>query len=167
MQKINFLYVALAALIPIFTGFIWYSKPLFANAWMKAAGVSEEKLKSGNMVIILLLALVLSVLLSMSLMPMVIHQIGIFSVMANETGIDDPNSEAGRYRADFMNRYGTNFRTFKHGALHGTLAAIFFALPILGINAIFERRNFKYIAIHSGYWMLTLALMGGVICAFA
>jgi len=32
---------------------------------------------------------------------------------------------------------------------------------------MFERRGFKYIAIHGGYWMLTLGLMGGIICQFA
>jgi hypothetical protein len=164
--KLNFLYAALAALIPLIIGFIWYSKPLFADAWMKAAGVTEEKIKNSNMVLILVLTLVFSFLLTMALMPIVIHQFGIFGVLANEKGLGDPNSEVSKYLADFMNRYGTNFRTFRHGAFHGTMSAVFFVLPIVAINALFERRNFKYIAIHTGYWIITLALMGGVICAF-
>ncbi|HRO43676.1 MAG TPA: DUF1761 domain-containing protein [Flavipsychrobacter sp.] len=166
MQKINFLYVALASLIPIAVGFVWYSKPLFADAWMRAAEVSEEKLKSGNMALILILTLVLSLMLSVSLMPIVIHQFGVFGVLANETGIDDPNSEAGKFIAGFMEKYGSNFRTFKHGSFHGVIASLFFALPLIGINAMFERRSFKYVAIHTGYWLITLGLMGGVICAF-
>lgn len=56
------------------------------------------------------------------------------------------------------------FRTFKHGSFHGIIGAIFFALPILGINALFERRGAKYIFLHLGYWVITMALMGGVIC---
>ncbi|HRN41812.1 MAG TPA: DUF1761 family protein [Vicingus sp.] len=32
---------------------------------------------------------------------------------------------------------------------------------------MFERKGFKYIAINSGYWIITLGLMGGVICQFA
>jgi hypothetical protein len=38
---------------------------------------------------------------------------------------------------------------------------------LIGINAVFERKGFKYIAIHTAYWMLTMAIMGGIICAFA
>ena len=65
-----------------------------------------------------------------------------------------------------LEKYGTTFRTFKHGAFHGTLAALFISLPIIGTNALFERKSFKYVAINVGYWMLTMALMGGVVCAF-
>lgn len=166
MEKINFLYIALAAIIPLATGFIWYSKPLFANAWMKSSGTTEEKIKNSNMLVIFIFTYVLSLLLAMMLMPIVIHQFGIFSVLANEPGMKKPDSEVSRYVADFMSRYGNNFRTFKHGSFHGALVGLFFALPVLGINALFERRGFKYIAIHTGYWIITLALMGGVVCAF-
>lgn len=65
-----------------------------------------------------------------------------------------------------MDKYGNNFRTFKHGAFHGTIGGFFFATPVLCINALFERKSFIYIAINAGYWIITLALMGGVICAF-
>ena len=66
-----------------------------------------------------------------------------------------------------MGVYGNDFRTFKHGALHGTLTGVGIALPVVAINAMFEKRGFKYIAIHAGYWILTLLLMGGIICQFA
>jgi cytochrome b561 len=67
----------------------------------------------------------------------------------------------------FMEKYGKLYRTFKHGAFHGVLAGIFFAMPITGIVALYERRSAKYIFVHVGYWTLTMALMGGVICAYA
>lgn len=118
------------------------------------------------MLVIFIFTYVLSLLLAMMLMPIVIHQFGIFSVLANEPGMKETDSEVSRYVADFMSRYGNNFRTFKHGSFHGALVGLFFALPVLGINALFERRGFKYIAIHTGYWIITLALMGGVVCAF-
>jgi hypothetical protein len=66
-----------------------------------------------------------------------------------------------------MAAHGRDFRTFKHGALHGTIAAIFMALPILGITAIAERKRGKVVLIHAGYWILTLLLVGGVVCAYA
>jgi hydrogenase maturation factor len=37
----------------------------------------------------------------------------------------------------------------------------------VGINALFERRGGKYILVHVGYWIVTLALIGGVVCQFA
>ena len=48
-----------------------------------------------------------------------------------------------------MADYGDAFRTFKHGALHGTIAGIFIALPIIGTNALFERKSAKYIFINT------------------
>jgi hypothetical protein len=39
-------------------------------------------------------------------------------------------------------------------------------LPLIGINSLFERKSFKYIFIHTGYWIISLALMGGVLCQF-
>jgi hypothetical protein len=65
-----------------------------------------------------------------------------------------------------MDNFGTDFRTFKHGMLHGAIAGLFFMLPILATNAMFERKGFKYIAVNAGYWILTLMIMGGVICQF-
>ena len=38
------------------------------------------------------------------------------------------------------------------------------SFPILAINAMFERKTVKYIAINTGYWVVTLALMGGILC---
>ncbi len=66
-----------------------------------------------------------------------------------------------------MEQYGTNFRTFKHGAFHGAIGGIMLALPIVGTNALFERKGVKYIAINAGFWIISMALMGGIICAFA
>ena len=47
------------------------------------------------------------------------------------------------------------------------IAGLFFALPIIGVISLFERKGFKYIAIHAGYWTLTLTLMGGILCQLA
>jgi hypothetical protein len=66
-----------------------------------------------------------------------------------------------------MDTHGNNFRTFKHGLLHGSMSGILFVLPILAINAMFERKGFKYIAINAGYWIICLAIMGGIICQMA
>lgn len=166
-MNFNFLIIAIAAIVPILTGFIWYNPKVFGTAWMNSAGLTEEQLKAGNMGKILLAAFVMSFFLAFSLQFMVIHQFSVYSVLANEPGINDPTSEMGTWLKEFMDKYGNNFRTFKHGALHGTISGLFFAMPLIGINAVFERKGFKYIAIHTAYWMLTMAIMGGIICAFA
>lgn len=43
-------------------GAIWYSPLLFGKAWQRGAGLSDERLASGNMSLIYGLALVLSML---------------------------------------------------------------------------------------------------------
>lgn len=166
-MHINFIIILVAALVPMVLGFIWYNPKVLGTVWMHAAGITEDKMKGANMALIFGLSFFLSFLLAMSLQFMVIHQYSVYSLLANEPGINDPTSEMGMMLTEFMTRYGNNFRTFKHGALHGTLAGFMIALPILGTNAMFERKGFKYIAVNCGYWIICLALMGGIICAFS
>lgn len=167
MIKVNFLILLLASLIPLVVGFVWYNQKTFGTAWMKETGMTEEKAKEANMFLIFGLTFVLSFLFAFLLQTMVIHQFSVFSLLANEPGIKDPNSEMGKWIVEFMGKYGNNFRTFKHGVLHGALAGLLLILPVITINALFERKGFKYIAINAGYWTVSAALMGGVICAFA
>ena len=65
-----------------------------------------------------------------------------------------------------MNDYGDAFRTFKHGAFHGILAGLFISLPVIATNCLFEQKSFKYAAITSGYWIVVMSIMGGIICAW-
>jgi len=160
-MHVNFWLIPVAGLIPLFTGFTWYHPKIFGAAWMKTVGFTEESLKGSNMAIIFGVTFLLGCMLASAVMLMVIHQFGFNSVMQG-----DNSPATAEYMKHFFETYGNRFRTFKHGVFHGTIAGLFIALPILGINALFERRGFKYIAIHTGYWMLTLALMGGVLCAF-
>ncbi|MBK6930767.1 MAG: DUF1761 domain-containing protein [Saprospirales bacterium] len=165
-MEFNWIMVFAAALIPLVVGAVYYHPKVLGNAWMRASGLTEESLKGGNMALIFGLTYLFSLMLGVSLTFMVIHQAHLYSTVLNEPGFNDPNSEVGRMISSFMEKYGSNFRTFKHGALHGVLTGVFVALPIIGINALFERKSFKYIAIHTGYWVIALALMGGVLCAY-
>lgn len=166
-MHINFLVLLIAAVVPMIVGFIWYNPKTLGTAWMKAAEVSEDKMKGANMALIFVLSFVFAYLLAMAEQFMVIHQYHVYSIFQGDPTMSDPNSATSLMINDFMAKYGNNFRTFKHGALHGTIAGLFVALPIIGTNALFERKSFKYIFINAGYWTITLALMGGVICAFA
>lgn len=164
-MQFNFLIIALAAFIPLVMGFIWYNPKVFGAAWMKECNFTLETLDPPNPIIFLYCYL-LSVLLAFVLGPIVIHQFGFFSIIMNEPGFQDSSSEISIYAADFMAKYGDNFRTFKHGALHGALIGIMIILPVFGTNAMFEKRTFKYVLINAGYWIVSIALMGGVLCQF-
>lgn len=166
-MQLNFLVLLLAALVPLVIGFIWYNPKVFGNSWMKVADMNEDKMKGGNMILIFSMTYLLSFFAAFAIQFMVIHQYGVYSLFANESGIKDANSDVALYLKNFMEKYGHNFRTFKHGALHGTIGGFTIALPILGINAMFERKGFKYIAINAGFWIVSMAIMGGIICQFA
>lgn len=165
-MELNFPIIFLAALMPMLVGFIWYHNKVFGKSWMSINGFTEEQLKTGNMAVIFGVSYLFSIMLAMALLGIVIHQFTVMSILADEPGMKDPQSEVSLWFKDFMEKYGRNFRTFKHGAFHGFLSGLFIALPIVGINALFERRGWKYIFIHTGYWALTLMLMGGILCAW-
>ncbi|MCB9233272.1 MAG: DUF1761 domain-containing protein [Bacteroidia bacterium] len=151
-------------LIPLVLGFIWYNPKVLGNAWLKASGLDEEKLKGANMALIFGLSYVFSVFLAVAMYPITIHQGGFMSMLMNDPEFGKEGSEITNFFNETMLKYGRDFRTFKHGVLHGILTAITIGLPILGTNALFERKGFKYIAINMGYWIICLALMGGVVC---
>lgn len=162
----NFPAIFVAALIPMLTGMVWYNPKVFGNVWMKSIGVSDpEKMKEGaNMAMIFGMAFVFALLLSLAMGPLVIHQYGIASLLA-----DMPEAAKGNNQLLVNGNpvdYAEKFRTFGHGVFHGTLFGVLIAIPLIGTNALFERRGFSYIAIHAGYWILNMALMGGLICAW-
>lgn len=159
-MQINWIPVALCALIPTLVGFIWYGKMLFGNIWMKESGIPMEKMQGMNFPKIMIFAVLLGGLASVAMLPVVLHQMGVFSLLQGVPGGED-------IAKNFVKDYATNFRTFKHGAFHGVLTGIFLGFPITAMAALWERRSFKYVAIGTGYWIVCLALIGGVICQWA
>lgn len=162
-MEMNYNVLFLAALVPMIIGFVWYG-PMFGNAWMKEMGFTKESLAGTNILKTLIISYVFSLFIAFFLMFVVIHQSGVYSTLAGEPGFNEKAGEGFAFFQDFMNIYGDRFRTFGHGALHGVITSIAFVLPILSILALFEKKTFKYVAINAGYWMVTLAIMGGVVC---
>lgn len=136
MENINWLSIIIATLIPTITGFIYYNPKVVGTAWMKSLGITEEHMKKGNMPVIFGVSLVMSFLLAFFL----VH---------------------------FCNGEGQEgeFDTFQHGAWHGAFIGILVAMPVLVTNGLFELKNFANQAINVTYWIITLALMGGVLDA--
>ena len=161
-MKLNFSILFISALVPLITGLIWYGT-LFKNAWTKQIGFTNENTKKTNLPLLLGVGYVLGLLISAGLLPVVIHQMGMQSTLISEPGFNEKTGEAFKLFMAFMDNYGGNFRTFKHGALHGVLTALFVIMPILTIQALLEKKRFKYIAINVGYWIVTLAIIGGIL----
>lgn len=166
-MDINFWSILLAALASLVVGAVWYHPRVMGKAWQRAAGISDEQIQGSNMLRIFGLTYLLSCLAAFALIFSVVHQFHVYSMLADQPDATKAGTELNNWLLDFMGKYGRNFRTFKHGAFHGTLMGLFFATPLVGINALFERRSWRYIFIHAGYWTITLAIMGGVLCALA
>lgn len=156
-MEINFVALFLAALSTLVVGFIWYNPKVFGTIWMKESGMTEEKMKGANMIMIFGLSIVYAFLMSMVIQFLVIHQWGVFSTVGG-------NASNESFKTFMSDENRNAFRTFKHGAFHGFLAGLFMILPIIGTNALYERRSFKYVLVVGGFWIVCFAIMGGIIC---
>lgn len=152
-----------AGIIPLAVGFIWYGNLGFGRKWMSNNGFTEESLQGGNMGLIFGLCYLFSVLLAFLLSSIVIHQGNVFAMMMPE--VMESGSAGQQQFNDLMAQYGDRYRDFSHGALHGAMVAVFFVFPLFAINSLFERRGWTYTLIHTGYWLVCLILMGGMLCA--
>lgn len=151
----NYLAIVVAAVVPVVLGFIWYNPKVFGVAWMRAAEMTEAKIKAGNMAIIFGVSLIFSLMIAFFTNVLVIHELGVL-------GLTGGNLDAATTQA-FLEEFEGMWRTYKHGALHGAMAGVAFALPVIGINGLFERKGFKYILINAGYWIVCLTVMGSII----
>lgn len=157
--------IFLTALVPLAIGSIYYSKAVAGKLWMQVTGMTDEKAQQGNMLKIFGLTYLFGVMLSFMLMNIVIHQMGVFGVFQG-TDYETVGSKAHELYHAVMDGYGHNFRTFGHGTIHGMMTAIFLIWPVIAINALFEQRGWKYVAIHTIYWLICCAIIGGILCAW-
>ena len=162
-MEINPFALLASAVVTLVVGFVWYNPKVFGTIWMRENNFTREELRKGNMLKIFGLTYVFSLMITMIEMGLTIHQSGAIAMVGGPPLIENAKPSFTAFMAD----YGTVYRTFKHGALHGFMSGLFFAFPIVGINGLFEKKSWKYIFINAGYWLVTLTLMGGIICQFA
>lgn len=162
--------IVVAALVPITLGFIWYHPKVFGSTWIKHAGMTAEKMKSGNKAVIFGLAFLFSLMLAMAMNTIAYHDAfikGALYYITDRTMNPDPESQAGKWLDYYMTNLSASNRTFQHGAFHGFfIAGVFITLPIMATNALFERKSFKYVAVNTAYWMLCLTVMGAIVAAW-
>ncbi|BCY28297.1 DUF1761 domain-containing protein [Flavobacterium okayamense] len=150
--------VFVAALSTFLVGFIWYNPKVFGTIWMQESGMTEEKAKQGNMAKIFGLTLIYSVLIAFMMPQFVIHQVGALQLVGGN--LEDPSF------IEYLKDKQDVFRTFKHGALHGFMLGLLFILPITAINGLFEQKSWKYMLVTGGYWIVSLTIMGSIICGW-
>ena len=106
---------------------------LFKQYWIAATGMTEEKQKQGSALVIFGVSFLFAFLASFFMSEFVWHE-------------DSPE-----------------FHTFQHGAFHGAILGVFVILPALGTNALYEQKSWQYILINAGYWIVSFAVMGGIL----
>ena len=140
----NLLPIIVAALIPTIVGFIYYNPKVLGTAWMKELGKTEAELTEGmNMPLVMGLSLLLSFFLSFG--TNVVVEIMHRNVDAAGTVLTQSTHTLG------------------HGMFHGFVFGMMFIVPVIVMNAMYERKSWKLILINCGYWLLTLTLMSGLL----
>jgi hypothetical protein len=129
---------------------------------MNETGMTEEKARQNSMLKVFGLTFVFSFMLAFIMPTFVIHQFGALGMVGGPSEVEKAMPS---YLA-FLSDYGNVFRTFKHGALHGSMIGLFVALPVIATNCLFEQKSFKYAAITSGYWIIVMTIMGAIICGW-
>ncbi len=165
-MEFNWWLIPVTAFVPMILGFIWYNPAVFGKAWMASSGMTEEKIKGGNMAIIFGVSFLFSCMLALMLTRIGIHQVHIPSLFTDKESVEllkDSSSDLSIWMNETQTFLGRKHLTFGHGMFHGILGGIFFVLPILGTNALFERKGFKYILVNSGYWIVCIAIISGIL----
>ena len=105
--------------------------------------------------------------IAMTLPAVVIHQMSVYSMLNGQPELKDPASKLNSLLHTLMSEYGQQFRTFKHGALHGAILSLFFVLPLTLLPKVKENKPIRQYLPDILFWLISLSLMGGTICGFA
>ncbi|MGK4567080.1 DUF1761 domain-containing protein [Flavobacterium sp. 3HN19-14] len=135
---------------------------LFGKAWMRENKFTEEEMKGGNMFKIFGFTFLFTFMLSFVMQMLTIHQFGALGMIGGDPSLPGIKPSYAAFMAD----YGDAFRTFKHGAFHGTMSGIFIALPIVAVNGLFERKSWTHIFINAGYWIACMIIIGAIVCGW-
>lgn len=169
-MEINLLALFTAALVPLVLGFVWYNPKVFGNAWMRATGLTMDDGKNMNMALTFLLSFVFAVILAFEMNILAVHDAFVQGALFYETASTNhqpvPGSEAALWLEQYNTKYAVQNHHFKHGMFHGIAIGLLLLFPTIATNALYERRNWKYILIVTGYWVVSLGLMGGIVAAW-
>ncbi len=143
------------AFVAFIFAFIYYHPKVMGTAWMNAAGFTEAQRNEKPSILNLALSLLFNLFISAGLLFLTVHQTAIFSLVGA-----DPELMLSGSAAAIMAEHGGNFLTVGHGVAHGAITYVLFFLPIMGTNVLFEKKSIKLLWINSGYWLITLMVLG-------
>lgn len=144
MPEYNFLAIAVAALVPMVMGFLYYGV-LFEKPWLDSLGYTKEYAEGGNPAIKYGLALLMAFIVAFYLKT---------NIELTHKDVVDGNLILG------------SFHTFKHGALHGAMTSLLGVIPVIVSLGLFQRNTGKNIMLNVLYWIITFAIMGGILDAW-
>ena len=157
----NLLVLVAASLIPFLVAFAWFHPKIFGGTtWAAVAGLTQAQNDTPVKAYQLGLSILLNFFIAFGIYNLGVHQSGIFGLVGGNAELLQTGTGAA-----FLAEYGQNHLSFGHGMIHGGIQTVLcFVLPILGYAVIFERKSRKYLFINLGFWIISLALMGAVIC---
>ncbi len=159
----NVLILALCALVPFLIAFVWFHPKVFGGTtWAQAAGLTQAQSGQAVKPFKMFLTLVLNFLMAFGLFSLTVHQSGVFSLVGGNAELLTSGTGAA-----FLAEHGKNHLTLGHGMFHGIIAMLCFVLPILAYATIFERKTAKYLFINAGFWLVSMMVMGAIICKWA
>lgn len=139
---VNLIAIAVAALVPNIVGALYYG-PVFGSTWRVALGKTEAELKPTNEGLVYGSAVLLSFLVAFFLNFMI-------GMSHREVG-------------DAAQLIFSSPRTFGHGAFHGMAISLMLVAPIITCLGLFHRSKGKAILLNVVYWVICLAIMGGIV----
>jgi len=145
MPEYNYLAIAVAALVPMILGALYYG-PLFGKQWAESTGKTLKELEPNNMAVTYGLALLAAFLLAFYL----------------KTNIELTHKDVN----DAGELVFGSFHTFKHGALHGAVSGFLGVIPVVISLSLFHKMSAKNIILNVVFWLLAMSLMGGIVDAW-
>lgn len=163
----NYAAIAVASIVPLTVGAIWYNKNVFGKIIAQESGNAN---KQGHPAMVYGITLALSILLAVVVDELATHDAfvkGALYYVTDRTMVPEPGTEAARWLDYYNTTLAPDNHTAKHGAFHGLfIVGICIALPIIATNALFEGKKFKYIAVNAGYWIVCVTIMAAILAAW-
>ena len=145
LPEINFLAIAIAALVPNLFGALYFG-PLLGKQWLLSLDKTRIEMEPTNATFTYILAFCFSFIIAFFLnyMLQMVHK--------------DVNAAGELILA--------SEQTFRHGAFHGTLISLSIAAPVIGCLGLFHKLSIKTIMINILFWVICFATMGGIVDAW-
>ena len=143
--------------LPLVLGYVWY------NIIMNRDHSSIEKTLIQRLMQVIILY-ILSIGFVFALMNLTIHQIGYYELFF--TDIMKGSAEAKSVTEAFLTEYGAKHRYFSHGVFHGVINGLTIPVPIIIGLTYLGYLDRQYLTKHITYWVVTCALVCGLLAEF-